>query len=162
MTVAADLPARHAAVLLQLLRLVPPEETLWAVTGGAGLRLQGVPVQVGDLDLQTDRATAEVFASRLSGHLRTPLHWRVSPRVRSWFAAFEMDGVRVEVMGGLQKRLPDGRWERRVDLAAVRRWVTWRGRSVPVIDLAHEARAYAILGRLEKAALIRHALEARR
>ena len=49
-----DLPEQHASVLSFLVAKVPPTQYLWALTGSAGLRLQGVDLSVNDLDLQTD------------------------------------------------------------------------------------------------------------
>jgi hypothetical protein len=74
----------------------------------------------------------------------------------------EVAGVKVELMGDIQHRLPDGAWSMLVDILALRRWLAWQGRQVPVLDLAHEARAYEGMGREAKAALIRAVLAGRR
>ncbi len=153
-----DISVAHVAALRELVAAMPPEEHKWAVTGSAGLRLQGVPVDVHDLDVQTGRAAAEFLVERIADRVRTQLHHRRSKAVRAWFAVLDLAGVTVEVMAEISKRLPNGSWERPIDVAAVRSWVEVAGLRVPVVDLAHEANAYEILGRAEKVALIRRVL----
>jgi hypothetical protein len=79
----------------------------------------------------------------------------------SHYGVLEVAGLEVELMGDIQHRLPDGSWSPAIDVSIYRRWVTWEGRQVPVLDLAYEAQAYAEIGREAKAALIRAALAKR-
>lgn len=58
-------------------------------------------------------------------------------------------------MGAIEKRLPDGTWESPVDIRPHRRWVHVASFVVPVLDLAYEERAYRLLGRSERADLLR-------
>ena len=52
-----DLPEHHSHVLTLLMAKIDPTDYVWALTGSAGLRLQGVDLPVHDLDLQTDAKT---------------------------------------------------------------------------------------------------------
>jgi hypothetical protein len=112
--------------------------------------------------VQTDRATARAIVERFPDQVRTPLYDRNSEAMRSSFAVLEFDGLVVEVMGDVAKRLPNSSWEAPVDVAAVRVWVEAHGLTIPVINLEHESRAYALMGRTVRAALIREVLDARR
>jgi hypothetical protein len=76
-------------------------------------------------------------------------------QIRSHFGGLNISGITVELMGGLQKRLPDGRWEEPVDVLAHRRFVRLEGLAFPVLELAYEERAYRLLGRVERADLLR-------
>jgi len=74
--------------------------------------------------------------------------------------AFVVDGLIVEVLGGVQKRI-DGVWEAPVDVDVHRRWVPLEGLTVPVLSLAYEEQAYRALGRIERADLLRDWLQGR-
>jgi hypothetical protein len=152
-----DLPDTHKLALNRLLEKVPSREVFWALTGSAGLRLQGVDVPVHDLDVQSDQAGVAEIARRLPDCLREAPRLKKSELLRSYYGLLEVSGVKVELMGDIQRRLPGG-WEEPVELERYRRWVVWRGKLVPVLDLEYEAQTYARLGREVKAAAIRAAL----
>jgi hypothetical protein len=159
MNTGLSLPAAHWEAVRQLISRLPPNEVVWALTGSAGLRLQGIDLSVADLDVQTDRSGAKKIVRAFADCVQDRLRYRRSPGVRSYFARLEIAGVQVEVMGELRKRLPDGSWEPVVVVGPLRRWVEVEGWQVPVIDLEYESRAYEILGRGAKAQQIRRALE---
>ncbi|MBC7224784.1 MAG: hypothetical protein H5T59_11020 [Anaerolineae bacterium] len=148
-------PERHLQVLRELTTRLADAPFPWAVTGSLGMALQGVPVDVHDVDIQTDRAGAYAIASLFSGQVALPVQFRSSERVQSHFGALTIHGVKVDVMGDLQKRLSDGTWEDPVRVEEHRQWVQVAGMRVPVLSLAYEYRAYLLLGRVEKAALLR-------
>ena len=134
----------------------------WAVTGSLGFALQGLETAVNDVDLQTDRAGAYEMERRLSLYRVRPVAFSESERIRSHFGELEIRGIKVEVMGDVQKRLPDGRWEDPVEVALHRRWVIWKGMRLPVLSLEYEARAYRIMGRNEKAQMLENWMEEKR
>jgi len=127
------------------------EEVLWAVTGSTGLALQGVRVEPHDIDLQTDARGAYRIEELLTEFVKKKVVFSSTERICSHVGAFEIEGLVVEVMGALQKRLPDGTWEAPVDVALHRRFVRFKDLLVPVISLEHELRAYRLLGREETA-----------
>jgi hypothetical protein len=131
----------------------------WAVTGSLGLAIQGIPVEVHDIDLQTSQAGAYLIEGLFSECVIQPVHHKASPRIRSHFGVLEIEGVRVEIMGGLQKLLADAKWEEPVDVERYLRWVHFEGLRIPVLPLEYERSAYLKLGRLEKAELIGEWLE---
>ncbi len=79
-------------------------DVVWALTGSLGHALQGVPVEVHDIDLQTDESGAYAVERSLSEYAVRPVAHSQGERIRSHFGVFEVRGVRVEVMGALQKR----------------------------------------------------------
>lgn len=153
-----DLPEQHANVLRQLLERIPPENSLWALTGSAGLRLQGVDVPVHDLDLQTDANTVFLLEKELAEYMKTPVHLWETDRTRSYHGQAEIHGLQVELLGDMRHRQPDGSWSPALDIKSVLVWLAWRSLGIPVLSLEHEAAAYAQMGRLQKAELIRAAL----
>ncbi|QKY20759.1 hypothetical protein B4589_010365 [Halolamina sp. CBA1230] len=132
----------------------------WALTGSASFALQGVPVEPNDIDVQTTEAGADAIESAFADRVVEPVSLSAAEGITSHFGALELAGVRVEIMGAVQKRRPDGAWEPPVDVTEHRRFVDLDGRSVPVLSLQYEAAAYERLGREERAALLsEHATE---
>ncbi len=106
--------------------------------------------------------------------------WRV-PTSGRISATLEVEGIVVEIMGPIQKRiqrtnergtqeernavpdrtghscyeLPPPEWEPPVDVGALRIFIEWQGHTVPVLPLEYEYGAYMRLGRFERAKLLR-------
>ena len=131
----------------------------WVVTGSLGMVLQGMELKVHDIDLQTDQEGAYEIEKLLVDYVVQPVQFRPSERIRSHFGLLEIEGVRVEIMGGLQKRLKDQSWEEPVQVEQWRRWVEVEGMQVPVLSLEYEYQAYLKLGRDEKARMLRNWLD---
>jgi len=158
MKVVLDLPAAHVRALEVILRRIPAGEVLWVLTGSAGLRLQGVDIPVNDLDLQGDAESVYIIEQRLAEFVHTPVHTWESERTRSLDGRAELEGVEVELIGDIAKRGADGEWEPPTDLSR-RIFIEWRGMNVPVLPLEIEAEAYAAMGRVGKAGIIRAAIK---
>lgn len=153
-----NLPDAHRDALSTICARLPLATVNWALTGSAGHRLQGVDVPVHDIDVQTDVDGAAAVAEALAGYVVEAPRPRTSPLIRSVFGRFAVAGVEVELMGGVCHRAgPDAPWGPPVDPAAHRRIVRYAGLDVPVLDLSHEADAYDLMGRHERAALLRRA-----
>ncbi len=126
----------------------------WALTGSASFALQGVPVEPEDVDVQTTAAGAYAIESAFGDRIVDAVSLSAAERIKSHFGALELNGVRVEIMGAVQKRRPDGTWEPPVAVDANRTVVELDGREIPVLSLEYEAEAYDQLGRDERAALL--------
>ena len=150
-----DLPEQHAKVLTLLIEKVPPTQYLWALSGSAGLRLQGVDLSVHDLDLVTDRKTVFLLEKELADFVTVPVHIWESEHTLSYHGQAEMHGLQVEFLGDIRHRNADGAWQPPLDIPSVLGWVAWHGLQIPVLALAHEAMAYEEMGRTQKAELIR-------
>ncbi len=139
---------RALRMILQRLTNLPEA---WALTGSVGMALQGMQLEVHDIDLQTSPLGAIQIQQRLDAWMSVAVREVVLPRMRSLLGKAIVEGVEVEIMGGIQKRMEDGRWEEPVSVSEHRRWVEWQGWRVPVLALEYEAEAYRRMGRLEKA-----------
>ncbi|MEW9032861.1 MAG: hypothetical protein AB2404_09090 [Planifilum fimeticola] len=120
-----------------------------------GMALQGMPVTVNDIDIQTDRSGAYEMERRFTPFVTRKVTFSEAETIRSHFGSLTIDGIRVEIMGDIQKRLEDGSWEEPVDPARFRLYVDRDGMRIPVLSLEYEYRAYLRLGRREKAEKIR-------
>ena len=153
-----NLPEQHSKVLSFLFEKIPPAEYLWALTGSAGLRLQGVNLAVHDLDLQTDAKTIFLLEKELAEFMKVSVHLWETEHTRSYHGQAEIDELQVELLGDMSHRQADGTWGSPLDIESVRVWMDWHGSKLPVLSLEHEAVAYEKMGRAQKAELIRSAM----
>jgi hypothetical protein len=145
----------HCAAVLELVDRLAVTDVVWALTGSLGHCLQGVPLEIRDIDVQTDEAGVYQVAECFKEAVIRPVAWRPGEGIRSHFGELCLNGVAVEIMGALQKQLPDGSWEQPVDVSVHRVFVDFQGRQVPVMSIEYEWRAYEDLGRTERAKLLR-------
>jgi hypothetical protein len=118
------------------------------------MRLQGVPVEVHDIDIQTNKQGAYAIEEALNGFVSQPVCFVESGNIRSHFGKLLMSGIAVEIMGDIQKRLESGNWEQPVDITLHRCWAVLGDLCIPVLDLTYEYEAYRKMGRVEKAELL--------
>ena len=115
------------------------------------MALQGMDLEIHDIDLQTDQRGAYEIERLLAEYMVTAVQSSISERMRSHFGALEMDGIKVEIMGDVQKLLDGQVWEEPVKVAKHRHWVNFEGMQIPVLSLEYELQAYRKLGRKERA-----------
>ena len=151
---------RELVTRLQDARLDSGASLLWALTGSLSFAIQGVPVDPHDIDLQTDEAGAYAIERYFITDVIRSVRFSTADRIRSHFGALCIDGIEVEIMGDVEKRLPDGSWEGPVEVEQHRRFVMADGLCVPVLSLSYELDAYRKLGRLERAAALEQWLAA--
>jgi len=131
----------------------------WVATGSLSFALQGVPVSPNDIDIQTDEVGAYEIERCFSGFVAREVKFSAAEKIRSHFGALVINGIKVEIMGDIQKRLADGTWEEPVDLERYKRFVEVEGMHIPVLPLEYEYQAYIKLGRAEKAQMLKQVLE---
>jgi len=153
------LATRHLEVLRKIVTRLQDTPINWVVTGSLGMALQGVPVEVHDIDIQTDRSGVYEIERLLAEYVVEPVRYSESEWIRSHLGRLEIDGVKVEIMGDIQKHLDNQGWEEPVKVEHHRRWVEVNGMRIPVLSLAYEYQAYLKLGRVEKAEILRRWLQ---
>lgn len=124
---------------------------VWALTGSTSFALQGMDVAVHDIDIQTDEASAYKLGALLKEYTTEPVRFWGTEKMRSHFGRFQIGGAEVEIMGDIEKRLPDGRWQEAPGLGALTRYVDFEGMRLPVLSLRYEAEAYRTMGRTARA-----------
>ena len=152
--------SQYLEVLQKILTKIKDSPINWAVTGSLGMALQGVPVEVHDIDIQTDEDGAYEIERCLAEFVVRPVRYRESERIRSHFGVLEIDGIKVEIMGALQKRVDDQLWEDPVEVERYKRWAEIGSMRVPVLSLEYEYQAYLVLGRNDKVEILRAWLQA--
>jgi hypothetical protein len=149
------IPPSHLLVLHKICKQLDNTSINWAVVGSLGLALQGVPVEVHDIDLSTDAAGVYEIERLFSAFITRPVEFSAKGNLRSHFGALELDGIQVEIMGNVQARAKDGTWSPPTDLHQHKLYIEVEGMQVPVLSLEHEYQAYVKLGRFEKAKTIK-------
>ncbi len=121
----------------------------YKVVGGASAALHGLWQSVKDLDLELSVDSAYRFQQIFQTYTIQPVALRESAVYRSHFGQFEIDGVKIEVMGDLHRREGElwvPTWTRTLDLLDL------DGVPVRVSWLEEETLGYIRRGRLERAA----------
>lgn len=147
-----ELDDRYLDALETLATTLDDRSVTWALTGSTSFALQGVPLTPDDIDVQTTEDGAYAIEDAFSERVVDPVSFSESEAIRSHFGAIDLHGVRVEIMGAVQKRRDDGTWEPPVDVMDHRTVVDTGHVRVPVLSLEYEAKAYERLGRSERAA----------
>lgn len=148
----------HTQALKVIIQAAETEPAIvWALTGSTSFALQGMNLIAHDIDVMTNGEDAYELARRLARYVVKPVAYSQAHNIKSHFGRLNICGVDVEIMGDIQKKLPDGTWEPVFEIAPVTKLIQQEGMTIPVITLTHEARAYRILGRTERAdAIERH------
>jgi len=131
----------------------------WAVTGSLGFALQGVHVELNDIDIQTDKRGVYEIERHFSELVTRRVKFSSTERIRSHFGELMIDGIKVEIMGDIQKRNKDGSWENPVDLEHHKRVVEVEEMQVLVLSLEYEYQAYLKLDRINRAEMLRKWLQ---
>lgn len=150
----SSLDERYLDVIKTLSKRIDGHSIPWALTGSTGFALQGVPLSPDDIDVQTTEEGADVIEEEFAEHVIDPVSFLESEAIRSHFGVLKLDGIRIEIMGALQKRQSDGTWGPPVDITEHRIFAGVEGLSIPVLSLRYEAKSYEQLGRSERAALL--------
>ena len=93
------------------------------MTGSTSFALQGVPVEPDDIDVRTTEAGARAAETLLSEAVTEPVERVESERIRSSLGAARVDGVTVELIGGVEKHHADGSWTEPPPIGELRRTV---------------------------------------
>lgn len=151
----------HLAVLRKIQTRLQNTGVNWALTGSLAFALQGLPVTVDDIDIQTDDAGAYEIERLFSDFVKHKVRFSTTDKICSHYGILNMDGIDVEIMGDVQKRLADDSWEVPVDLDRHKRFIPFEDGEVPVLSLAYEREAYLKMSRVETAALLERWLDER-
>jgi hypothetical protein len=153
---------QYLKVLEKIIACLKESSINWVVTGSLGMALQDVSVEVHDIDIQTDKYGVKEIERCLAKYVVKPVRYSESERIRSHFGVLEIDGIKVDIMGDIQKCLETQVWEMPVKVECYRRWVDIGNMHVPVLSLEYEYQAYLMLGRNDKAEILRAWLEKNR
>ncbi|UCG03133.1 MAG: hypothetical protein JSW11_03915 [Candidatus Heimdallarchaeota archaeon] len=149
----------YLKALKSLIYRLESSNIIWGVTGSLSMALQGVPVVPNDIDIQTDEKGAYEIQKLFKDHIIKPINFSGNSMIKSHFGSIRVCDILIEIMGGVQKLLPNGSWEPAVDIQPHRQFIKLKGMHIPVLSLKYEESAYRKLGRIERADLLKKYLE---
>ena len=144
------------SVVRQVVPAMFKSQQPWALMGSTCSVLQGIDgYSPPDIDLVTTMHGAYIMQGAVAGCGATvrPVSWSVAPLYESHFGIFEVDDVKVEVMGDLVIHCDDGlinaaehfaRWSDKV------RVLHFQGYHIPVVRLEWQLVANVLLRRPER------------
>lgn len=148
------IPPRFMSVLHKVHDRLRGREIRWIVVGSTGLALRGLPLEPHDIDIMSDDIGAYEIERAFSEFVKKQVSLRESKTLRSHFGELEIDGVKVEIMGDLRIRSPDGTWEELVDMQKNTLVAFVEDMRLPVLSFECEQSASKRLGRNERAEMI--------
>lgn len=152
-------PEQHFQVLIKIVEALRTRQINWVITGSLGMALHGMPLEVHDIDVQTDKIGVFEIEDIFKENVIAPLAFRSSDRLQSYFGKLEIDGIQIDIMGDLQKRMDDQTWEEPVKVEDYREWLKYGGINIPVMPLEYEYHAYSKMGRVDRAKMLRDWLD---
>ena len=149
------LPNQYLQVLKKIALCLKESSVNWAITGSVGMALQGMPLEVHDIDIQTNKDGAYYIECFFAEYMIKPVRFIESELICSHLGLLEIDGIFVEIMGDIRQRQDNLTWDVPIRVETYRQWLEIDEMHVPVMSLEYEYHAYLRLGRIEKAEMIR-------
>lgn len=118
----------------------------YAFRGTTSLVLQGLEMNVDDVDILSDKDSALACNSLLKDYLTEEIALKESNKFKSYFGKFNIQGVLVEVMGEWQIKDEKGNWGLPFS-ASERQKIILDGQEIYVTTLESELSAFAKMGR---------------
>ncbi|MCC7574853.1 hypothetical protein KO361_04645 [Candidatus Woesearchaeota archaeon] len=150
--------------LIEVLRIIverlEQQKFKWVLVGSASLALQNVKIKPGDVDILTDGDDALKMNEIFKDFKVRDVEFKTSEIFESYFGEFNINGVKVEIMGDLKEKI-DGEWTSLKDRLKRTEYVEVDSFKVPVSPLSEQLVSYEKLGREKdkvKVELIREAL----
>lgn len=148
------LPENYIEVIKLICEELSKSNINWALTGSTSFIIQGMEFTPNDIDIQTDKKGAYEIENRFKKFVKRKVEFSTAEKIRSHFGELDINGIKVEVMGDIQKYVNDY-WEDAVDINKHKKLIKFHGMEVPALSIEYESEAYEKMGRIEKAKLLR-------
>lgn len=153
------IPKNNIKTLKILVKKLSNKKINWAIIGSTNLALQGVDVTANDIDILTNKEGAFLIGKLLKEFTIKPIEYKESERFKSYYGLFEINNIKIEIMGDLQYKIPKGDlWSKKSRLSK-KIIIKYQGLNIPVISLEQGYIAYSKMGRIEKANKIKEVLD---
>ncbi|MFA5776511.1 MAG: hypothetical protein WC988_03095 [Patescibacteria group bacterium] len=120
----------------------------YAIRGTASLVLQGLDMNVDDIDILCDEKTALNANLKLSEYLVEKVVFKESPKFKSYYGKFLINGVNVEIMGDWQIFNNKKGWSKvyNADVVNITQ-IKVENLKIPVTKIELELEVFALMGR---------------
>ncbi len=155
----ASFPKSHKKALETLAKLLNQSNITWILTGSTNLVMQGIDIEIGDIDIQVDSNQIAQLNTILSIFIVKPVSFSEGERFRSKYGVFQIEGIQVEAIADLEVQ-KEGSWIKvtKADFAS-RKSMILSKETVYLMSLEEEYQGYLTLGRTEKAEKIKEFIE---
>lgn len=137
-------PPKFNETVILLAKLLKGHQ--YAFRGTTSLVLQGIEMNVSDIDIVCDKSTALLCNSVLKKYCIEEVTYSESPKFKSFFGKFEINGILVEIMGNWQIKDTKGNWSK-VYNARGSKGIIYEGVKIQVTSVSEELEASAKMGR---------------
>ncbi|MCH1939938.1 nucleotidyltransferase domain-containing protein [Holdemania massiliensis] len=149
-------------VLARIARLLNEEEILWAVGGSALLYLKGIVSDFHDLDLMIDEH-AEKQVRNLLAKIGTLHSATSSAQFHSrCFMEWTVDGAEIDIIGGLVIESEGHAYAFPLKPEEIEDYIQLEGEIIPLHSLTCWEQYYTLMGRTEKAEILRRVRSSRK
>lgn len=132
---------RLLQVLKSLCKNFEASNVRWVLAGSLSLALQGMKVEPNDIDILTDRQGAFKINAILKRYEIKKVEYSETEKMASFFGIFEIEEVKVEVMGDYKER-QDFRWVNLSKRLKNPRIIEVDGIKIPVSPVEDQLRSY--------------------
>ena len=119
-----------------------------AFRGTAGLVLQGLSMNVDDIDIVCDKNTALAGNEILADFILEKVSFKESSRFKSYFGSFRINKILVEIMGEWQIKDGKGNWSEPFNAGKKEaKEISFKGEKIKVTSFETELAVFARMGR---------------
>jgi len=96
------------SALKKIIDLLEKSGERWVLSGSVSLWFYGVNTEPGDIDILTTDKGVDYLYKKLKDRCIRPPEYSSSEHFRSYYAIFEIDGIKVEVFSRLEQKIENG------------------------------------------------------
>ncbi len=132
----------------------------WVLGGSTNLALQGVNVIAHDIDIATNMKGAYEIESILKQYVIKKVKFTSNDKFRSYYGLLKIENISVEILGDCEYyNLKTKKWEKGSKTIR-RKYIDFKGYTLPVYNLETELNFYKGASREEKAKKIQERIKA--
>jgi hypothetical protein len=113
----------------------------WVLIGSSSLALEGMKIKPKDIDILTTKKGVFEFNKVFKKWEIESVKFKESKFFRSYFGEFKIEGVRVEVMGKLERKI-EGKWIPIFQKITSKKWVKIGKAKIPIPSLKDQFQIY--------------------
>ncbi len=139
---------KNMETFIKILDLVKGRNYPVILSGSTSLALQGVDIEVHDIDIVTDKEGALRLDELLKEYNVVKMEYSSTEKYKSYFGTYIIDDNKVEVMGEFQYKLQNGDWSIENHLHDIY-MINYKGVDIPVLSLQQELVEYENADKIE-------------